>query len=234
MWLVMRSTLMELYEVMRTTPSVRAFTAEPVPDEVLHRMLDHARFAPSGGNRQGWRVIVVRDEAKRRALGDLYRLGWREYMAHLDARLTPFAPIDNGRWLGPAVDLEAARKIERPHEFADVVEHVPVMLVICVELRVLAVMDNGLDRQSIVGGGSIYPFAHNLLLAARNEGLGGVLTTVLCREEAKELLGIPPGSAIAGMMAIGRPVQTITRLRRRSVEAFAFVDAFDGEPFTVA
>src|SRR3977135_2653761 len=71
---------MELYEVMRTTPSVRAFTDEPVRDEVLHRVLDHARFAPSGGNRQGWRVVVVRDAERRRAIRDLYLPHWREYM----------------------------------------------------------------------------------------------------------------------------------------------------------
>ena len=60
---------MELYDAMRTAFAAREFTGEPVPDEVLHRILDNARFAPSGGNRQGWRVIVVRDPAKRAALG---------------------------------------------------------------------------------------------------------------------------------------------------------------------
>ena len=62
---------MELYDVMRTTFAARDFAADPVPDEVLHRILDNARFAPSGGNRQGWRVIVVRDLAQRTALGPL-------------------------------------------------------------------------------------------------------------------------------------------------------------------
>jgi nitroreductase len=224
---------MDLYEAMRTTPSTRAFTDEAVPDAVLHRMLDHARFAPSGGNRQGWRVIVVRDPAKRRALRDLYQLGWREYMAHVRAGVVPFAPRDGGRWTGPAVDLEAARQVPAPNDFGDHLDTVPVLLVLCAELGVLAVTDNGLDRQSIVGGGSIYPFAHNLLLAARNEGLGGVMTTVLCREEpaAKALLGIPEGFAIAGMLAIGHPAREVRRLRRRPVREFTWVDAFEGEPF---
>ncbi|MBM3138632.1 MAG: nitroreductase family protein [Chloroflexi bacterium] len=225
---------MELYDAMRTTPATRAFTDEAVPDAVLYRMLDHARFAPSGGNRQGWRVIVVKDPATRRALRDLYALGWREYMAHVRRRLVAFAPIDDGRWSGPAIDLAQARTEPAPNDFGDHLDTVPVMLVICAELRVLAVTDNGLDRQSIVGGGSIYPFAHNLLLAARNEGLGGVLTTVLCREEpaAKALLGIPTGYAIAGLLAIGHPAQEIRRLRRGPVGGFAWVDRFAGEPFT--
>lgn len=224
---------MELYEAMRTTPATRAFTDEPVPDDVLYRMLDRARFAPSGGNRQGWRVIVVRDPEKRRALRDCYALGWREYMAHVRAGVVPFAPTDHGRWTGPAVDLAAAREVPAPNDFGDHLDAVPVMLVLCADLGVLAVTDNGLDRQSIVGGASIYPFAWNLLLAARNEGLGGVITTVLCREEpaAKALLGVPEGFAIAALIAIGHPQQAVRRLRRRPVSAFAWVDAFGGEPF---
>ena len=60
---------MELYDVMRTTFSAREFTADPLPDEILFKILDRARFAPSGGNRQGWRVIVVRDPQDARGAG---------------------------------------------------------------------------------------------------------------------------------------------------------------------
>ena len=225
---------MELYDVMRTTPAARAFTSEPVPDEVVYRILDHARFAPSGGNRQGWRVIVVKDPDTRRAIRDLYVLGWREYVAHLEAGLVPFAPSDGEKWTGPAVDLAEARSVERPDAFGDHLDEVPVMLILCAELGVLAVMDNGLDRQSIVGGGSIYPFGQNVLLAARNEGLGAVLTTIICREEpvVKDLLGIPTGVAVAGLIALGHPVRQVTRLSRKPVASFTFVDRFGGTPFT--
>jgi nitroreductase len=173
----------DLYEVMRTTPATRAFTDEAVPDAVVHRILDHARFAPSGGNRQGWRVVLLRDRAIRRRIRELYGLGWREYMAHVEAGLVPFAPREHGRWNGPAIDLEAARRIPRPNDFADALDTVPVLLLLLAELGSLACVDNGLGRQSIVGGGSIYPFGHNILLSARNEGLGGVLTSVLVRQE---------------------------------------------------
>lgn len=224
----------DLYDVMRTTPAVREFTDEPVPDAVLHRILDAARFAPSGGNRQGWRVIVLQDRATRVRIRELYQLGWRDYMAHVEAGLVPFAPTEpGGRWTKPAVDLGAARQVERPNQFGDHLEDLPVLVVIAVYLGALAIVDNGLDRQSIVGGGSIYPFAHNLLLAARGEGLGGVLTTVLVREEpaAKELLAIPDGYAIAGLLALGHPVRQLTKLRRKPVEEFTTVDRFDGAPF---
>lgn len=219
--------------MMRTTPATRAFTDEAVADEILHRILDHARFAPSGGNRQGWHVIVLQDPALRQRIKDLYALGWREYMAHVDAGLVPFAPRDRGRWSGPAVDLAAAREIPRPHPFADSLDSVPVLLLLVADLHLLACVDNGLDRQSIMGGGSIYPFAHNILLAARNEGLGGVMTTVLARQEpaVRQILNIPDTHAIAGLIALGRPERTIRTLRRGPVEEFTTTDRFDGRAF---
>lgn len=227
---------MELYEAMRTTPATREFTDEPVPDEMLHRILDNARFAPSGGNRQGWRVIVVRDPELRRKVRDAYGLGWREYMAHVRLGQVPFAPLDQGRWSGPAVDLEEARRTPAPNPFGDNLDTTPpVLLMVWVELAALATVDNGLDRQSFVGGGSVYPFCHNVMLAARNEGLGGVITTVLAREEAavRELVGAPVGFGLAGLIALGHPVKQVTRLRRRAVEEFTTVDRFDGRPFSV-
>lgn len=222
--------------MLRTTSSTRAFTDEPVPDEVVHSILDVARFAPSGGNRQGWHVVVLRDPEVRVRIRDLYVLGWREYMAHVLAGLVPFAPIDGGHWTGPGVDLEVARATPAPMPFADHLDEVPVLLLVVVELGALAVTDNGLDRQSIVGGGSVYPFCHNLLLAARDVGLGGVLTTVLCRQEpaVKELLDIPDTHAVAALVAIGHPATQVTRLRRAPVEAFTTVDRFGGDPFLVA
>ena len=81
--------LVELYDVMRSTPAVREFTDDPFPDDVLQRVLDNARFAPSGGNRQGWRVVVVRDEAARRRLRDLYLRSWTEYHQPVFRRLGP-------------------------------------------------------------------------------------------------------------------------------------------------
>jgi len=225
---------MDLSEVMRTAGAAREFTPEPVGPAVLHRVLDHARFAPSGGNRQGWDVVVVQDPDIRSAVRDLCVLGWREYMAHVEQGLVPFAPTDDGRWAGPAVDLDAARAVERPAAFVDTLDTVPVMLVVTARLDQLAVLDNGLDRQSIVGGGSIYPFVQNIVLAARNEGLGAAVTTFLVRREpaARALLHIPAGVAIASLVAMGHPVKQVTKLRRRPVEEFARLDTFDGPPFT--
>ncbi|MGO9196294.1 MAG: nitroreductase family protein [Acidimicrobiales bacterium] len=222
---------MELTEAMRTTGAARAFTEDEVPDAVLRRILDNARYAPSGGNRQPWRVVVIKDEALRLAIRDAYVAGWREYVAHAASGLVPFAPGEDGRWDGPAVDLEQARAMPSPNEFADHLNEVPVMLVLLAHLPSLAVTDNGLDRQSIVGGASVYPFSHNLLLAARQEGLGGVMTTVICREEqvVKRLLAVPREYAVAGLIVLGRPVHQVTKLRRRGVDEFATIDRVGGE-----
>ncbi|HSL57116.1 MAG TPA: nitroreductase family protein [Acidimicrobiales bacterium] len=226
---------MELRDVMRTTPATRDFTDEAMPDEVLHGILDVARFAPSGGNRQPWRVVVVRDPELRRGIRDAYVLGWREYVAHVRAGLVPFAPGPDRRWHGPAVDLAAARATPAPSDLADHLDEVPVMLVVCADLTGLAVLDNGLDRQSIVGGGSVYPFGHNILLAARDAGWGGVMTTAICREEqrVRDLLGIPDPWAVASLIVLGRPVMEITRLRRAPVDELVRIDRFDGDGLTL-
>src|ERR1700730_9564501 len=109
---------MDLVEALRTTGAVRAFRPDPVPDEVLARVLDTARFAPSGGNRQAW-VVVVKDPAIRRGLRDLYLPGWYEYLAQRAAGLTPWAPVTDeaaeaeavAGAAGAAADFTAARGV---------------------------------------------------------------------------------------------------------------------------
>ena len=224
---------MELRDVLQSNSAVREFSDRAVTDATLHEILDTARFAPSGGNRQPWHVVVIRDEAVRRRLRDLYVLAWREYMAHVNAGLVAFAPTDRGRFAGPAIDLEAARSTPSPLPFADHLDQTPVLLAIVADLDQLAVMDNGLDRQSIVGGASVYPFANNILLAACEAGLGGVMTTVLCRQEheVRPLIGMHDGQALAALLALGYPASPRRRIRRRLVESFTTIDRLDGPPF---
>lgn len=220
---------MELSDVMRTTAAVRDFTDEAVPDAVLHEILDDARFAPSGGNRQGWHVVVVEDPVQRRRLADLCAPVYGEYAAQGALGETPFSVVRPTR-----ADLAAAAADPPTNElFADI-ESVPVVLVIAVDLGALAVLDKDLSRHSIVGGASVYPFCHNILLAARDRNIGGVMTTFLTRAEdaAREVLGLPDGFALASMAVLGHPVKQITRLRRQSVEEFTTVDRFDGPAFT--
>ena len=221
---------MDLYDAMRTTFAARDFTDEPVPDEVLHRILDHARFAPSGGNRQGWHVIVVRDQAKRTALGPLIEPTFRRYLAEMRAGANPWNTVEPANLEQSAID---ATRI--PPGFIDRLVHAPVLLLVTVDLAVVAAMDQHLPRIGVVPGASIYPFVWNILLAARSEGLGGTLTTFLVGEEprVKALFGIPDSHALAAMVPIGKPVKQLTRLTRKPVAAFATVDGFNGAAFTV-
>src|SRR3954449_7830991 len=101
---------MELSQALRSTGAVRDFTDQPVPDDVLYRLLDTARFAPNGGNRQAWHVIVVRDPETRLALRDLYLPGWYEYLPQMEAGLPPFAAVTDP-------DIEAVARPRAP-EFA--------------------------------------------------------------------------------------------------------------------
>jgi nitroreductase len=226
---------MDLSDALRTTGSVRAFLDQPVSDEVLFEILDDARFAPSGGNRQAWRVIVVKDAARRRALRDLYLDGWHDYIAHVLAGLIPFSPLasEEDRTLA-ASKRDAAIALSKPDGFPETLEQVPVMLVICADLSALAATDRDLGRYQIAGGASIYPFVWSVLLAAHERGLGGVMTTIATRNEpaVREVLDIPTDQIVATIVALGHPADRVTNLKRRSVAEFTTTDTFDGERFT--
>ncbi|WAJ42873.1 nitroreductase family protein [Mycobacterium sp. Aquia_216] len=219
---------MELYDVMRSTPAVREFTDDPLPDDVLERILDNARFAPTGGNRQGVRAIVLRDQDTRAALADLGLTAARRYTAQLANGESPWNPLQP-----TSVDASAIEQAQVPTQMTAPFREAPVVLVICLNLAVVAATDQDLDRIAVVPGASVYPFVWNVLLAARNEGYGGVLTTMVVAEEqlAKDLLGIPDSYAIAALVPLGKPVRQVTKLRRRPVSEFVTSERFDGAPF---
>jgi nitroreductase len=211
----------DLYEVMRCAPTTRRFASDPVAPEVLRRVLDNARFAPSGGNRQGWRVVAVKDPETRRALRDLYQPHWRDYMERTGGAAILANP--------DAVDPRRVRALKRADEFADRLHEVPLHLVVCARLDDLAIVDAGLGRPSIVGGASVYPFVQNILLGLRAEGLGGALTTLLtpAEPEVKRLLAIPDDVVLAAYVLAGHPTEPWpARLARRPVEEFAFSERY--------
>lgn len=226
---------MDAIEALRTTGSVRRYTGEPVSDELLYGVLDDARFAPSGGNRQAWHVIVVRSPQLRRRVRDHYLEAWHEYVGHLLAGLIPFSPVATDRDRAAALAQRgAAKELSQPDGFAETLDQVPVMLVVCANLDALAATDRDLDRYQLVGGASIYPFVWNILLAARSRGLGGVMTTIATRNEdgIRDVLEIPPNYAVASIVVLGCPLNQATKLRRNPVETFATIDSFRGTPFT--
>lgn len=214
---------MELTEAIRTTGTVRSFTDRRIDDATVFAVLDDARFAPSGGNRQPWQVAVVRDVDVRRQLGALMRPVWNEYSGVRAIGDTPFA---FGRHV-------AAPPIAAPNALLDEIETIPVVLAVAADLRLISLMDGLLDRPALTGGASVYPFCWNVLLAARGRGLGGVMTTFLSRVEPKAapLLGLPADHALAATIFLGEPAHQPTKLSRRPVGTFARIDRFDGEVF---
>ena len=213
---------MDLSEALRTTGSTREFTDQPVDDATVAAILDDARFAPSGGNRQPWRVAVVKDQSIRRQLADLMTTVWYEYLGESHQALG--APFAFGRSTG-------ASPVVAPNPLLDDIEAVPAVLAIAADLTKIALMDGDADRPPLTGGASVYPFCWSILLAARARGLGGVLTTFLARAEASAapVLGLPADHAIAGMVFLGYPVHQITRLGRRPTASFTTIDRFDGD-----
>jgi nitroreductase len=217
---------MELYDAMRTTGAVRQFTDEPLPDDVLERILDNARFAPTGGNRQGVRVIVVRDPATRQQLTELSLLGAKRYLAQSANGESPWNPLH-----ARGVDDATVEATDGSPMVASMVG-AAVLLVFCLDLGAVAATDQNLDRIGVISGASVYPFVWNVLLAARNEGFGGVPTTMaVAREPAvKSLLGIPDDYAVASVVPLGRPVHRVTKLKRKPLHDIVTRERFDGPP----
>jgi nitroreductase len=225
---------MELRDALRTTASIREFSARSIDDVVLFAVLDDARFAPSGGNRQAWRVIVVKDISQRRAVAAAYLDAWHDYVGSLLAGVTPFSPLASEEDRRAASEQrEAARALSNPEGFAETLASVPAMLVVAADLGSFAATDRDLDRYHLVGGASVYPFVWSVLLAAREHDLGGVMTTVAIKNEPalREILNLPDDFAVAAVLALGYPQHSITNLKRRGVSEFTSVDSFDGAPF---
>jgi nitroreductase len=219
---------MQLYDVMRTTGAVRQFTGDPLPDDVLERILDNARFAPSGGNRQGVRVIAVRDNTTREALAELSGPGARRYAAQLANGESPWNPLHPC-----GADAQTVAATEVPAQMSAPMREAQVVLVICLDLGVVAATDQDLDRIGVIAGASVYPFVWNVLLAARSEGFGGVTNTMAVPEEprVKELLGVPDEYAIAALVPLGKPVHQVSKLTRKPVAEFVTRERFDGAAF---
>jgi nitroreductase len=197
---------MELNDVMQTTFAAREFTDDPLPDDILFEILDIARFAPSGGNRQGNRVIIVRDQETKIALSDL----------------------------APTKVTEAEIEATEPsHHLTQSFIRAQVVLVFVVDLGKVASMDQFLDRVGVISGASIYPFVWNTLMAARQAGFGGTITTLAAAQEPKvqKLLNMPGEFAVAAVVPMGKPIKQLSKLRRNAVEEIATLETFDGAKF---
>lgn len=210
-----------LYEGMSTLRAVRRLRPDPVPDSSLRRVLEAASWAPTGGNAQPWRVVVVRDAAKKKALGEQYATHWRAYSSQHMAQLEG----------APDAVVEQSRKMFRAGDYlAEHFAETPVVLVFCFNPKAMAITDSKLERVSVVGGASVYTAVQNALLACRAEGLGCVLTTLLCQAEpeVKALLDIPDAWGTAAVIPIGYPVgKGHGPISRRPIEKLVFAERWN-------
>ncbi|MFT4572479.1 MAG: nitroreductase [Hyphomicrobiaceae bacterium] len=209
-----------IYEAMSTLRAVRRLRPDPIPEEVLHRVLQAATWAPTGANRQPWRMIVVQADEPKAQLGKLYAKGWNRYAAYHRGLLTD-AP--------EAIRINDEKMLAAGDYLGEHFGEAPAIVVFAFDPSQMAITDAGLDRPSVVGGGSIYPAVENLLLACRAEGLGCVLTTLLCTVESqvREILGFPDSWGTAAAIPIGYPkLRGHGPITRRPVEKMAYRDTW--------
>jgi nitroreductase len=216
-----------LFEAMYTARALRRLKPDPVPQELIARVLDAAIRAPSAGSQETWEFIVVRDAALRRALGAIYRKASEIASAMYAARGRPAhlseeqyqRMLKSGAWLW---------------------EHMgeaPVLLVVCQRDRptppraslppaMQSFHERELAYAERIRGASIYPAAQNIILACRALGLATLITTnhIRCEEEVKALLGIPDHVLTYALMPIGYPRNKFGPVVRRPVGEVAHAD----------
>lgn len=209
----------DFYSLMSTTRSIRRISDTPIDDAALRRVLQAAIWAPSGGNRQPWRIIAVQDRELKMKLGGIYETEWAKYVEMNLARVAGQSETI----------VEATRKgLAVGTRLAESLADVPVVAIFVFDPREVFVTDANLGRTPVVGGASLYPAVQNLLLAARAEGLGGVLTTLIASREpeVRELLCIPEPWGVYAMVPLGHPKGNHGPLRRAPLEHMVKFDTW--------
>ena len=209
----------DFYDILSTTRSIRRISDKPIDDEVLNRVLQAAIWAPSGGNRQPWRIIAVRDRAIKQQLSDIYAQRWSEYVDMNMKRVEGM----------PENIVEATRKgLAIGTQLATSLADVPVVAMFVHDPREVFVTDGNLGRTPVVGGASLYPAVQNFLLAARAEVLGGVLTTLISASESevRPILQLPEPWGVYAMVPLGYPKGNHGPLRRAPLEHMVKFDVW--------
>jgi nitroreductase len=184
----------DFFDVVGRQRAYRAFSTEPVDDDLVSQLLTAATFAPSAENKQPWEFVVVRDDATRAALGELSRRAWDTH----------------GRAFS-ADRLSAKMLAEVEHGATSGVANAPVNIVVCADV------ERGL---AVTIPSSIFPAVQNLLLAATALGLGSALTTITTsfRAELGVLLSLPAHVVPVAVVPVGHPAKPLGRPRRERFE----------------
>jgi nitroreductase len=201
-----------LFEIIHTTRSMRRLKPDPVPDALIRKILEAGTAAPSGGNMQRWRFLVVKDPKVKEAVAVYYRRTWNEQVM---PRYQAGAPA-------PGTSLERfQRMLAAAQHLADHLHEAPVWIVACLQ-----------GPPSPTAGSSIYPAVQNMLLAARALGLGATLTTLYLafKKEVEAALGLPDDAHSYALLPIGWPLGRFGPVGRQPLSEVAFEDRW-GNPY---
>jgi len=221
---------MGLFEAMYSARSLRKFKPDPVPDDVISKVLDAAIRAPSGSNEQSWEFMVVKDPGQRKKIGEVYRKGGDILKALYADRVKP-----------PHMSQETFDRLMASAMYLiDHMADAPVLLVACLKQlppsgpppKLPPEAAESMKSLARMGGSSIYPAVQNIILACRAFGLGTVLTTIhaFFEEEVKAIVGLPPEVATFALMPIGYPRDKFGPVRRLPVNEVTCLDSY-GKPW---
>lgn len=207
----------DFFTVVDTQRAIRRFTAQPVPDAVIHRILLAATRAPSARGAEPWGFVVVRDADLRGKIGELYATAWKAADEWTTA-------TDADRDLREQPHYE--RMMRAVRELAGHLAEAPVLIACCLDHRRLGPIaaGGGTLLSPVAAYASIFPAVQNLLLAARALGVGSTLTTLhrTFEEPLKALLDVPAEVEIAALVPLGYPAGRFAPTRRAPVEEIAF------------
>jgi nitroreductase len=202
----------DLFEIIRTTRSMRRLKPDPVPNELIRKILEAGTCAPSGGNMQRWRFLVVRDAEIKRTVGAYYKRAWDEQVAPRYRSGEPAPGMNREQFL---------RLLDAAEYLAAHIHEAPVWIVPCLE--------GGTPTRA--SGSSIYPAVQNMLLAARALGLGATLTTLYLsfEKEVEAAFGLPSDVHSCALLPIGYPIGRFGPVRRVPLADVVFENRW-GQP----
>jgi nitroreductase len=203
----------DLFEIIRTSRSMRRLKPDPVPDELIRKILEAGVCAPSGGNMQRWRFLVIKDASVKQAVAGYYQRAWDQQAGPRYRSGEPAPGMSRERF---------QRLLDAAEYLAAHIHKAPVWIVPCLE--------GGSPTRT--SGSSIYPAVQNMLLAARALGLGATLTTLhlVFEKEAEAALGLPPGVHSYALLPIGYPIGRFGPVRRIALGEVVYQDRW-GQPY---
>jgi nitroreductase len=204
----------DVFEIMHTTRAMRRLKPDPVPDDLIVKILEAGSAAANGGNFQRWRFLVVKDKAIKQAVQVVYKRAFDKVVGPRYATSPPPPGVTPERYARQHAAVEYLT--EHYHE-------APVWIVACLEESTPP------NRWS---GASVYPAVQNMLLAARALGLGSTLTTrhLLYEAEAEAALGLPPGVHSYAILPIGYPMGNFGPVGRGKLAEIVYQDKW-GQPY---